>query len=111
MELELIAILAVIFTLSYKQKKVVIYTDNLGIYQTWNKLFNEASIVWMTRQIWNFNYIGLWKLIYKYIKDHDMTISVFKVKSHSNNLGNDIADSLCKAAFIKKDNVVFLILL
>jgi ribonuclease HI len=100
MELEILAILTAIFTVR-AGSKINVFTDNLGVCQVWNKLFEIDTLTWSTRRIWNIKFIALWKLLYKFIKDNNLSVSIFKVKSHSNNVGNDMADSLCKLGLLE----------
>jgi hypothetical protein len=47
---------------------------------------------------------SLWKTINTFIKETNLNLSIFKVKSHSNDIGNDIADGLCKLAIMEDDD-------
>jgi ribonuclease HI len=98
MELEILAILAALFSVR-AGKHINLYTDNLGVCQLWNKLFNEDTLTWSTRRIWN--------MLYRFINDNYLEVAIFKVKSHSNNVGNDMADLLCKMGLVET-NVKFI---
>lgn len=74
----------------------------MGVVELWSSLFNENRIIWSMRRIWNINFGAVWKTLDRFINDSRFEISIFKVKSHSNNLGNDLADGLCKAALLDK---------
>ncbi|PKY14948.1 hypothetical protein RhiirB3_427058 [Rhizophagus irregularis] len=39
--------------------KVEIYTDSLGVYNTWIQLFLDEELIWSTRRIWNANSLVL----------------------------------------------------
>uniref|UniRef100_U9UEX5 Uncharacterized protein n=1 Tax=Rhizophagus irregularis (strain DAOM 181602 / DAOM 197198 / MUCL 43194) TaxID=747089 RepID=U9UEX5_RHIID len=54
-ELELLAILAALMMVK-ENRKVNIYTDNMGVVELWSSLFNENRIIWSTRRIWNINF-------------------------------------------------------
>jgi hypothetical protein len=79
MELEILAILTAIFTVR-AGSKINLFTDNLGVCQVWNKLFEIDTLTWLIRRIWNIKFIALWKLLYKFIKDNNLSVSIFKVK-------------------------------
>jgi hypothetical protein len=64
-------------------------------------LFETDTLTWSTRRIWDIKSIVLWKLLYKFIKDNNLNVLIFKVKSHSNNVGNEVADSLCKLELLE----------
>ncbi|RGB42811.1 hypothetical protein C1646_750557 [Rhizophagus diaphanus] len=51
-----------------------------------------------------FNFGAIWKTLERFIKDNGIDINVFKVKSQSNNMGNDIADGLCKTAHLNESD-------
>ncbi|CAB4478964.1 hypothetical protein RhiirA5_405677 [Rhizophagus irregularis] len=57
-----------------------------------------------TRRIWNVNSIGIWKMVYNLVKDNNLIIVMNKVKVHSDDTGNNIADSLSKQGLNEKDD-------
>ncbi|PKK59586.1 hypothetical protein RhiirC2_794639 [Rhizophagus irregularis] len=67
-------------------------------------LFEDDELQWGTRRIWNVNSIGIWKMVYNLVKDNNLIIVMNKVKVHSDDTGNNIADSLSKQGLNEKDD-------
>jgi hypothetical protein len=67
MELEILAILTAIFTIK-SGSKINLFTDNLGVYQVWNKLFETDTLTWSTRRIWDIKFIVLWNCYINLLK-------------------------------------------
>lgn len=86
--------------------KEIIYTDNVGVYILWKQLCKEEKLIWSTRRLWNTRNIALWKIIYNFVQYCKFDITVFKIKSHAGNMGNELADGLSKVAIRRESDVL-----
>ncbi|CAG8777980.1 15790_t:CDS:1, partial [Rhizophagus irregularis] len=96
-ELELVAIVAALMIVN-KGNSVKIITDSKIVKDLWDKLVEVKNGIWSTRRIWNVKFSGIWKWVRYMVKYLDLNISVYKIKGHSGDLGNEMADSLSKLA-------------
>ncbi|GBC41334.1 hypothetical protein GLOIN_2v1811257 [Rhizophagus irregularis DAOM 181602=DAOM 197198] len=96
-ELELVAIVAALMIVN-KGSSVKIITDSKIVKDLWDKLVEVKNGIWSTRRIWNVKFSGIWKWVRYVVKYLDLNISVYKIKGHSGDLGNEMADSLSKLA-------------
>ncbi|EXX64219.1 hypothetical protein RirG_144880 [Rhizophagus irregularis DAOM 197198w] len=96
-ELELVAIVAALMIVN-KGSSVKIITDSKIVKDLWDKLVEVKNGIWSTRRIWNVKFSGIWKWVRYMVKYLDLNISVYKIKGHSGDLGNEMADSLSKLA-------------
>ncbi|PKC10785.1 hypothetical protein RhiirA5_413919 [Rhizophagus irregularis] len=84
LELELVAIFVELIMIQ-ANSKVEVYMDSLVVVNIWRTLFLEDELKWETRKIWNINSIGLWKMMYRFVKEDNLDVLMMKVKSHSDD--------------------------
>ncbi|GES83764.1 ribonuclease H-like domain-containing protein [Rhizophagus clarus] len=75
-----------------EHSKIVIYTDSKCIIDT----FYYVRLQQSTRKILKVNNFLIWKAISKIIFTHKLDVELRKVKAHSNDQFNDMADKLAK---------------
>jgi ribonuclease HI len=95
--IELLAIILIILTIP-KSKKVEIMTDSEIVVKNWEKYISKGDKVWESRVVWNQNNIYTWAWIKEFIEKTDVKVKLVKVKAHSNNVWNDMADRYAKMA-------------
>jgi ribonuclease HI len=84
------AILTVLLTVP-NNSSVNIYTDSQNCIYNYN---NFSNLLVSRRKQLNHNNHLLWTFIMAIIKDKSLKLTLFKVKAHSNNIYNDMADEL-----------------
>ncbi|CAB5372051.1 unnamed protein product [Rhizophagus irregularis] len=99
---ELLAILLLIMTCP-KYASVLIYCDSQIIVTKFLELF-DRSLAEINKM--KLPYQIYWTLLFKFIKFFALDVRVEKVKAHSNNQYNDLADKYAKES-IDEDSIIF----
>ncbi|RIA83135.1 hypothetical protein C1645_834274 [Glomus cerebriforme] len=92
MKAETMAVVTAIIT-TPPNSSINIYTDSANLISTYHRFITFPV---SSRQSLKFNNYLLWLTLKQYITNNNLTISLFKVKSHSNDISNDMADHLAK---------------
>ena len=75
-----------------------IYTDSLNCINTFNT-FSRSS----PRKNLKINNFLIWHAIFSILNNHSLNVQLYKVKAHSGNIHNDLADELAKSAIHKPE--------
>lgn len=89
---ELIAILSAICTCP-RGSIIQIYTDSQSIISKYTKITTHPPNI---NKIYSHNYWPIWQTLLNLIKSYSLKITLYKITAHSNNIFNDLADSLAK---------------
>ena len=95
---ELMAVLTVVATLP-SDCTVHIYTDLKAIIDKFHMIQSSSSSYFdYARPNLKDTYISLWLILFTYIRQYKLSITLHKVKAHNNNYWNEQTDHLAKVA-------------
>lgn len=86
------------------RSNITIYTDSANCITTFHKLFDGTTI--SPRRKLKMNSYLIWLLIEKLVNVKSLNVNLVKVKAHTNDVNNDIADSLAKEGAICQDPII-----
>jgi len=72
---------------------VQIFTDSQSIISKYNKLISQPIL---SHKSYSYNYWPIWHTLLNFIKTHSLSVSLYKVAAHSENIFNNTADSLAR---------------
>ncbi|RIA85066.1 hypothetical protein C1645_831357 [Glomus cerebriforme] len=89
---ESMAILTAIIT-APRKSSITIHTDSASCIQTLNKILDPLTSLRKLHKIPNYL---IWQTIKYIISFNELSLTLIKVKAHSNDINNDLADALAK---------------
>jgi len=95
---ELMAVLTAVTTLP-SDCTVYIYTDSKALIDKFHMIQSLSSSYFdHTRPNLKDTYVSLWFILFTYIQQHNLSVTLHKVKAHNNNYWNEQTDQLAKKA-------------